>query len=45
MLCCHVEPWAVMADITDVQHIVFGNLTDEVCQEDGFKDKRVSLEI
>ncbi len=35
MLCCHLEPWAVMADITEVRHCQVKELTEEEARADG----------
>lgn len=36
MLCCHLAPWAVMADITDVRHCALREVTQEEYEDDGF---------
>ena len=36
MLCCHIEPWAVMADITSVRHCSAKDVTSEEIADDGF---------
>lgn len=36
MLCCHLVPWAVMADITNVRHCTLREVTEEEYQDDGF---------
>jgi hypothetical protein len=36
MLCCHLEPWAVQADITDVRHCRLRHVTEEEWRADGF---------
>lgn len=36
MLCCHLVPWAVMADITDVRHCTLREVTHEEYEDDGF---------
>lgn len=38
MLCCHFEPWAVMADIKEVRHCLLSEVTQKELQDDGFKD-------
>lgn len=40
MLCCHLEPWAVMAEIIEVRHCLLDQVTDEELQADGFVDRR-----
>ena len=35
MLCCHLEPWAVMADIISVRHTTFGGLRMDEIHDDG----------
>ncbi|MBI2676949.1 MAG: ASCH domain-containing protein [Candidatus Yanofskybacteria bacterium] len=39
MLCCHLEPWAVMADITEVRHCLLKEVTKEECFDDGFSNR------
>lgn len=36
MICCHLEPWAVMADITSVRHCALAEVTEEEYEADGF---------
>lgn len=36
MLCCHLEPWAVMADIIDIRHCVLWQVTEKEWKEDGY---------
>ena len=36
MLCCHVVPWAVLAEITDVRHCALQEVTEEEYEADGF---------
>ena len=36
MICCHLVPWAVMADITNVRHCVLSETTEEEYEADGF---------
>lgn len=38
MLCCHLEPWAVMANITEVRHCLLGEVTKKEMEADGFTD-------
>lgn len=38
MLCCHHEPWAVMADITEVRHTTIAEVTKAEYEADGFRD-------
>ncbi len=38
MLCCHIRPWAVMADIVDVRHCFLREVTEEECRGSGFKN-------
>lgn len=35
MLCCHVEPWAVMATIVEVRHCLLHQVTDEEVRATG----------
>ena len=39
LIACHVEPWAVMADITSVRHCVLDEVTEEEYRADGFVSK------
>lgn len=43
MLCCHLEPWAVMADITDVRHTTLKEVTEEEYKADGFENQEDML--
>ncbi len=36
MLCCHLVPWAVQADVTEVRHCTLKDVTEEEYQADGF---------
>ena len=36
MLCCHVEPWVVMADIINVRHTIIHAITLEECLAAGY---------
>jgi len=38
MLCCHIEPWCLMADITEVRHCRLAQVTDEEIRDDGYAD-------
>lgn len=38
MLCCHIKPWAVMADIVDVRCCHLREVTEEDCQDSGFRN-------
>lgn len=44
MLCCHLVPWAVMADITDVRHTILTGVTEEEFRADGYKSFQQMLE-
>jgi len=44
MLCCHIEPWCVMADVTDVKYSKLRDVTQEEYLADGFKDYSHMLE-
>ena len=35
MLCCHIEPWAVMAEITHVRHCKLSEITEEEIRANG----------
>lgn len=39
MLCCHLEPWAVMAEITNVRHTTLREVTEEEYVADGFESQ------
>lgn len=39
MLCCHLVPWAVMADITYVRHCTLREVTKSEYVADGFENK------
>ena len=43
MLCCHLEPWAVMADITDVRHTTLNEVAEDEYKADGFTNKQDML--
>lgn len=36
MICCHLVPWAVMADVISVRHCTLLEVTDEEYKADGF---------
>ena len=36
MLCCHLVPWAVQAEITDVRHCALRDVTEDEWRDDGF---------
>ncbi|MFC1702932.1 ASCH domain-containing protein [Patescibacteria group bacterium] len=38
MICCHIEPWCVMADISSVVHCTLEEVTEEELRDDGFTD-------
>ena len=39
MICCHLEPWAVMVDITKVRHTTYGEITADEYRADGFSSQ------
>ena len=39
MICCHLVPWAVMADITNVRHCTLCEITQEEYEADGFNSQ------
>lgn len=39
MLCCHIEPWAVMADIVKVRHCALWEITEEEILAGGFRSR------
>lgn len=45
ILCCHLEPWAVSADIVSVRHTTLGEVTDEEYESDGFADRENMLAV
>lgn len=38
MICCHVEPWCVMADISSVRHCSLRDVTEAELRDDGYTD-------
>ncbi|MBU6414781.1 ASCH domain-containing protein [Patescibacteria group bacterium] len=44
MLCCHLVPWAVMADITNVRHCTLREVTQEEYEDDGFHSQEDLLQ-
>jgi hypothetical protein len=36
MLCCHLEPWAVQAEIVEVRHCRLRDVTEVEMRDDGF---------
>jgi len=38
MLCCHLEPWAVLADITSARQAPLQDVDLKELQDDGFRD-------
>lgn len=40
MLCCNIEPWAVMADVTGVRHTNVAETTEEIARAAGFDNKQ-----
>lgn len=44
MLCCHIEPWAVMADIIYVGFPTLGRVKEEDYQDAGFSTKEEMVE-
>ncbi len=43
MLCCHLEPWCVMADITAVRHCLLSEVTEKEWRADGFASREELL--
>ncbi len=39
MICCHIQPWAVQVDITDVYHVALGEVEAEDFEADGFSSQ------
>lgn len=39
MLCCPIEPWAVMADIVSVRHTWLAEVSEDEWRDDGFKSR------
>jgi len=44
MLCCHVEPWAVMADITGICFCNLSNVAEKDFKSTGFDSQEEMLE-
>ena len=44
MLCCQIEPWCVMADITKVRHCLLSEVTQAEWEADGFTSREEMLE-
>lgn len=44
MLCCHLEPWAVQAEITVVRHCKLRDVTKQEWTADGFASQEDLLE-
>lgn len=40
MICCHIEPWVVMADITSVRHTTIAKVTKEEYEADDFFSRK-----
>lgn len=36
MLCCHLVPWSVMAQVISVTHCTLQDVTEQACIDDGF---------
>jgi hypothetical protein len=43
MICCHLEPWAVMADITEVRHTELGKILEQEHRDDGYENRNELL--
>ena len=43
MLCCHIEPWAVMVQIIDVRHCLLAEVTEGECHVDGYNNHEEML--
>ena len=44
MLCCHLDPWAVQADITEIRHTTLGEITEAEFTDDGYETREQMLE-
>lgn len=44
MICCHIEPWAVMVEIENVQHTTLGKVPPNDILADGFLDHRDAVQ-
>jgi len=44
MICCHLEPWVVQVDVTWVDHISLGEVTQEQWEADGFTSQQDLLD-
>lgn len=42
-LFCHIVPWAVMAEITEVRHTLLKDVTREEWKDDGFESRQELL--
>ncbi len=40
VLFCHIEPFAVMAEITEVRHTLLRGVTQEEWETDGFENRK-----
>ena len=43
VLCCHLIPWAIMADVVKVTHTLLGNLSQAQIEADGFDSLEAML--
>lgn len=43
MLCCQIDPWCVMADITKVRHCLLREVTEDECRAGGFSSREEFL--
>lgn len=43
VLCCHLEPWVVLAEITEVRHLPVRAIPEREAQACGFKDAKELL--
>lgn len=43
MICCRIEPWCVMARITEVRHCGLAEATAEECRADGYASRAQML--
>ncbi len=44
MLCCHLDPWCVMATVSEVRHCLARQLTAAECRASGHSTRKAMLE-
>ena len=43
MICCHIDPWCVMAEIKSVRQTIASEVTEEEYTDDGFESREEML--